>query len=73
MIAEEEVTLDGQVVPEKDTFRYLGSMLQKDGDIDENVSHRIKPGWMKWRQAFGVLCNRRVPQKLTGRFYRTAI
>jgi hypothetical protein len=25
---EEEVSLDGQVVPQKDTFRYLGSMLQ---------------------------------------------
>ena len=24
---EEEVSLDGQVVPQKDTFRYLGSML----------------------------------------------
>ena len=36
---EGEVSLDGQVVPQKDTFRYLGSMLQKDGDINENVSH----------------------------------
>jgi hypothetical protein len=33
MSEEEEVSLDGQVVPRKDTFRYLGSMLQKDGDI----------------------------------------
>ena len=32
---EVEVSLDGQVVPQKDTFRYLGSMLPKDGDIDE--------------------------------------
>jgi hypothetical protein len=70
---EGEVSLDGQVVPERDTFRYLGSMLQKDGDIDEDVGHRIKAGWMKWRQASGVLCDKRVPQKLKGRFYRTAI
>ena len=46
---EEDVSLEGQVVPRKDTFRYLGSMLQRDGDIDEDVSHRIKAGWMKWR------------------------
>ena len=65
---EGEVSLDGQVVPERDTFRYLGSMLQKDGDIDEDVGHRIKAGWMKWRQASGVLCDKRVPQKLKGRF-----
>jgi hypothetical protein len=43
-----DVSLGGQVVP-KDTIRYLGSMLQRDGDIDEDVSHRIKTGWMKWR------------------------
>jgi hypothetical protein len=36
--------LDGQVVPKKDIFRYLRSMLQKNGDIDEDVSHRIKDG-----------------------------
>ena len=59
-------------MPRKDTFRYLGSMLQRDGDIDD-VSHRIKTGWMKWRQAFGVLCDKRVPQKLKGIFYRTTI
>ena len=54
---EEEVSLDGQVVPQKDTFRYLGSMLQMDGNIDEDVSPQIKAGWMKWRQASGVLCD----------------
>jgi hypothetical protein len=37
-----DVRLNSQVVFKKDTFRYLGSMLQKNGDIDEDVSHRIK-------------------------------
>jgi hypothetical protein len=41
------VRLDGQVVPKKDTFRYLGSMVQNDGDIDEDLSHKIKAGWLK--------------------------
>jgi hypothetical protein len=70
---EGDVRPDGQVVPKKDTFRYLGSMLQKNGDIDEDVSHRIKDGWLKWRQASGVLCDPRVPLKLKDKFYRTAI
>ena len=61
------------MVAQKDTFRYLGSMLQKDGDIDEDVRHRISAGWLKCRQASGVLCDRRVPQKLKGKFYRTGI
>ena len=70
---EGDVSLEGQVVSKKDTFRYLGSMLHRDGDIDADVSHRIKAGWIKWRQAFGILYDKRVPQKLKGKFYRTAI
>jgi hypothetical protein len=44
---EEDVRLDGQMIPKKDIFRYLGSMLQKDGDVDEDVSHKIKVRWLK--------------------------
>jgi hypothetical protein len=44
---EGEMSLEGQVVPKKDTFRYLGSMLRKDENIDADICHRIKAGWMK--------------------------
>jgi hypothetical protein len=70
---EGDVRLDGQVVPKKDTFRYLRLMLQKNGDIDKDVSHIIKSDWLKWRQASSVLCDPRVPLKLKGKFYKTAI
>ena len=39
-------------------------MLQKDGDIDEDVNHRIKAGWMKWHQVSGILCDKRVTAKI---------
>jgi hypothetical protein len=48
-------------------------MIQKDGDIDEDVSHRIKVDWLKWLQASSVLYDPRVPIKLKGKFYRAAI
>ena len=51
----------------------LMKMLGIEDDIDEDVRHRISAGWLKWRQASGVLCDRRVPQKLKGKFYRIAI
>ena len=70
---EEDISLESQVVPRKDTFRYLGSVLQRDGDINEDVSHIIKVEWMKWRKAYSVLCDKRIPQKLKDKFYRTAI
>jgi hypothetical protein len=68
-----DVSLDGQVVPMNDTFRYLRSMLQSEGDIDEDASHRIRAEWVKWRQASSVLCDKKVPNKLEGKFYRTVI
>jgi hypothetical protein len=70
---EGDVRLDGQVVPKKDTFCYLGFILQKDEDIDEDLSYRIKAVWLKWRQASGVLCDPRVSLKLKCKFYRTMI
>jgi hypothetical protein len=39
-----DVSLDGRVVPMNDIFWYLGSMLQSEGEIDEDVSHRIRAG-----------------------------
>jgi hypothetical protein len=70
---EGDIRLDGQVVPKKDTFCYLGSMFQKNGDIDEDVSHRIKVDWLKWHQASVILCDPRVPLKLKCKFYMTTI
>jgi hypothetical protein len=48
-------------------------MLPKDGDIDEDVSYSIKADWLKWNQASNVMCDPRVPLKVRGKFYRTAI
>jgi Reverse transcriptase (RNA-dependent DNA polymerase) len=44
---DEDVSLDRQVVSMNDTFWYLGWMLQSEGEIDEDVSHRIRAGWVK--------------------------
>jgi hypothetical protein len=48
-------------------------MLQNNDDINEDVSHRIKVGWLKWCQASDVLCDPMVPLKLKGKFYKTVI
>jgi hypothetical protein len=70
---EERVMIQDQEIPKRDHFRYLGSIISQDGEIADDVTHRIQVGWLKWRSATGVLCDKRVPTKLKGKFYRTAI
>ncbi|XP_019224237.1 PREDICTED: uncharacterized protein LOC109205923 [Nicotiana attenuata] len=62
--ADVEVRLDSQVIPKRENFKYLGSIIQGDGEINWDVTHRIGVGWMKWRLAFRVPCDKDVPPKL---------
>ncbi|XP_009792092.1 uncharacterized protein [Nicotiana sylvestris] len=59
-----EVKLDAQVIPMRASFTYLGSIIQYNREIDEDVAHRIRARWMKWRLAFDVLCDRNMPLRL---------
>nr|XP_009770721.1 PREDICTED: uncharacterized protein LOC104221358 [Nicotiana sylvestris] len=71
--ADVEVTLDAQVIPKRASFTYLRSIIQGIGEIDEDIAYRIGVGWMKWRLASGVLCDRNVPLSLKGKFYRVVV
>ena len=67
------VRIGDHEVPKSDRFRYLGSILQKNGELNGDLNHRVQDGWMKWKSASAMLCDRRVPLKLKEIFYRTAI
>ncbi|KAG5604997.1 hypothetical protein H5410_026489, partial [Solanum commersonii] len=47
--------------------------IQGSGDIDDDVTHRIGVAWMKWRPASGVLCDKKIPYRLKGKFYRVIV
>ncbi|XP_070031856.1 uncharacterized protein [Nicotiana tomentosiformis] len=68
-----EVKIDTQVIPTRDSFKYLGSIIQGNGEIDEDVTHRIGASWMRWRLASGVLYDKNVPPRLKGKFYRVVV
>ena len=70
---ESEVAIEGAIIPRIERFRYLGSIIQENGEIDEDINHRIKVGWQKWKNASGVLCYRRIPLRLKGRVYRMVV
>jgi len=58
------MTKNGNKLSEVESFNYLGFILQKNGGFVENVKHRIIGGWIKWREASGVLCDNRIPMRL---------
>jgi hypothetical protein len=68
-----DVKIGEECIPMKDIFKYLGSIFQHDGGIDGDVTHRINAGWLKWRGASGVLCDKRVPLKVKGKYYRAMV
>ncbi|XP_019262842.1 PREDICTED: uncharacterized protein LOC109240629 [Nicotiana attenuata] len=42
-------------------------------EIDEDITHHIGAGWMKWRFAFGILCDKNMPPRFKGKFYRVVV
>ncbi|KAL6544068.1 histone deacetylase [Orobanche gracilis] len=55
------ITFDGKVVHGSTLFRYLGSIVHKDGDLDGDGAHRIKARLLKWMSATWILCDRDMP------------
>ena len=45
--AETTVKIKDHEIPQIDSFRYLGSIISKDWEIDEDVEHKLKAGRLK--------------------------
>jgi len=60
-------------IPKVEKFRYLSLIVQQNGEIDEEINQRIKVGWLKWKHATSVLCDKRMPIGLKGKVYRTVV
>jgi len=65
-----EVKVRDHIIPQVTRFKYLGSIVQNNGEIEADVNHLIQVGWLKWRRVSCVLSNKKVPLKLKGKFYR---
>ena len=43
---EPEVTIGEQVVASMTKFKYLGLIIHTNGEIDRDITHRIRAGWL---------------------------
>ena len=62
-----------EVITSTTKYGYLGSIIQRDGEIDGDVNHRIHAGWLKWQAATTMLCDKKFPNKVKGKFYKVTI
>lgn len=68
-----EVRFDAQVIYKKGSFKYLGSIIQGNRGIYEDIIHCIAAGWMKYNLASELLYDTKVPSKLKGKFHRVVV
>ena len=52
---------------------YLGSTIEATGGCGADVDNRVRSAWNSWRGLSGVICDKKVPVKLTNKLYKTVI
>lgn len=67
------VCIAGDRVPQTDSYKYPGSVIQSNGDINLDVTHHVRAGPVKWMAATRALCDKNVPLKLKCKFYRLTV
>lgn len=54
-------------------FKYLGAYVEEGGELNKEIEKKVQAGWGKWREASGVLCDKRMPLKLKGKYYSAVV
>ena len=67
------MTLNGEELKHVDHFKYLGSVIDKDGTIDKDVDLCVQAAWSSWRKLTGVLYDRKIPLRLKAKVYEAII
>ena len=60
-------------LPTVQSFKYLGSTIDKGGGASKDVDNRVAKAWSKWREVSGVICDKKIPTKLKLLVYQTVI
>ena len=60
-------------LPTVQSFKYLGSSLDRRGGASKDVDNRVAKAWSKWRELNGVICDKKIPTKLKFLIYETVI
>ena len=53
-----DINLQGENLERVKTFKYPGAPLADNGDLDTEMTHRIRSGWKHWKRVSEILCDR---------------
>ena len=67
------VRMESQQLPEVTEFKYLGSTLQSNGGVDAEINKRTQSGWKNWKKVSGVLCDKKIPERVKGKVYKVVV
>ena len=68
-----DVRMQKNVLKRVETFKYLGSTMANNGELDAEITHRVQAGWKNWKKMTGVLCDKEINVKAKGKIYKTVV
>jgi len=51
------VKVEDHIIAQVTQFKYLGFIVQNNGEVERCVTHEIQVGWLKCRIVSDVLCD----------------
>ena len=68
-----ELRLQGETVKKVEIFKYLRSVVSRDGSCEEEIRRRIQVGWLSWRKISDVLCDRKLLARVKGKMHKYVV
>ena len=68
-----ELRLQGEMVKKVEIFKYLWSVVSRDGSCEEEIRRRIQAGWLSWRKISGILYDRKLLARVKGKMYKCVV
>ena len=60
-------------LPTVQSFKYLGSTIDRGGGASKDADNRVTKAWSKWRELSGVICDKKIRTTLKLLIYQTVI
>ena len=70
---DKTIKMDDKKVPRVKEFKYLGSTVQESGGCEREVKKRVQTEWNGWRKVSGVICDRRLPDRVKEKVYSSVM